>query len=54
MFDVNADRNMSERVGGLIDWGGPLVRHGVAMGPILDIPVQMISSGEHFENEGAT
>lgn len=54
MADVNAERNMSERGDGLIDWGGPLVRHGVAMGPILGVPAQMTSSVEHFESEGAT
>ena len=54
MFDVNAERSMSERVDELIDWGGPLVRQGAAMGPILEIPGRMISSAGHFENEGAT
>lgn len=54
MFDLKAERSMSERMDGLIDWGDPLVRQGVAMGPILEIPDRMISSTDQFENEGAS
>jgi hypothetical protein len=54
MFEFNAERGMSERVGGLCDRGGPLVRQGVAMGPILEIPDRMTSSTDQFENEGAS